>query len=40
MEINYHIREIMYYGTVLFFIGYLLYNFTVADKDTPAKKHQ
>jgi len=38
MEISYPIREIMYYGIVLFFIGYIVYNFAVSDKEISVKK--
>jgi len=39
MEINIFVREIIYYGIVLFFVGYLLYTFTIGDRETPSKKH-
>lgn len=39
MEISILAREIIYYGIVLFFVGYLLYDFTIGDKETPSKKH-
>lgn len=40
MEISYFAREVMIFGLIFFFVGYMLYNFTIGDRDTPVKKHQ
>lgn len=39
MEISYVAREIIFFSIVFFLIGAILYNFTIADRDTPVKKH-
>lgn len=37
MEISNSVREVIYFGLVLFFVGSLFYSFVIADK-VPSKK--